>query len=555
VTVASGPDAPAVAPTSSVVVPRAGWDAIVIGGGHNGLVTAAYLAKGGQRVLLLEARDRVGGAAETAELGGVRVPRLADTVGRLRPSIVKDLDLRAHGLRLVAPDVRVFAPQPDGRAVTLWTDQARTVEALREWSASDADHYPDFDRLVRALGKFLAEVGARTPPDIKSPGLGDALTGLQLGRTFRGLGKHDAHTILRVLPMAVADFVAEAFETDAVRAAIAWRGVRSSFLGPWSAGTTAVLLGDSAGNDGGAAGQTVFAVGGPGALSEALAAAARGAGAEIRCGARVAAIVSRDDHVTGVALASGEEIHAPIVVSGLDPKRTLLELADPVTIGPTLRWRAGNYRTPGVVAKVNLVLDRLPRFTAAAGDDERLLRGRILAAPGIDAIERAFDAAKYGRVSDRPVLEATIPSLVDPSLVEGAKTGTHVMSIAAQYAPYAVRDGSWDDLGRADAFGDAVVAVLDDLAPGLAGSVVAREVISPLDLERTYGLTGGHPLHGEQALDQFFLWRPLLGSARYRLPIDGLYLCGSGAHPGGGITGQPGQNAAREILADAKRRR
>ncbi len=532
-----------------------GWDAVVLGGGHNALVTAAYLAKAGRRTLVLEARDRVGGAAETADLGGVRVPRLADTVGRLRPSIVKDLDLRSHGLRLVSPDVRVFAPQPDGRTVTLWTDQARTVEGLRGWSTHDADHYPAFDRLVRALARFLADLAAETPPDVKAPGLGDALTGLKLGRTFRGLGKHDAHTILRVLPMAVADFVAEAFETDAVQAAIAWRGVRHSFLGPWSAGSTAILLGDSAGNDGGAAGQTVFAIGGPGALSEALAAAARAAGAEIRCASKVTAIRSRDNRVTGVALASGEEIAASVVVSGVDPKQTLVGLADPVTVGPSMRWRAGNYRTPGVVAKVNLVLDRLPRFRAAGGDDEQLLRGRILVAPGIDAIERAFDAAKYGRVSETPVLEATIPSLVDPSLVDGAAAGTHVMSVSAQYAPHTLRDGSWDDTGRADALGDAVVGVLDGLAPGLASSVRAREVITPLDLEREYGLSGGHPLHGEQALDQFFLWRPFLGSGRYRLPIDGLYLCGSGAHPGGGITGQPGQNAAREILADAKRRR
>jgi phytoene dehydrogenase-like protein len=531
------------------------YDAVVIGAGHNALVTAAYLARAGRRTLVVESRDRIGGAAETAELGDVRVPRLADTVGRLRPSIVKDLDLRSHGLRLVAPDVRVFAPQPDGRAVTLWSDRARTVDGLRSWSAHDADGYPDFDRLVRALARFLAELAAGTPPDIKAPDLGDVLTGLKLGRTFRGLGRHDAHTILRVLPMAVADFVAEAFETDALRATIAWRGVRQSFLGPWSAGTTAILLGDSAGNDGGAAGQTVFAIGGPGALSEALAAAVRAAAAEIRCGAQVAAITSRDNRVTGVALASGEEILAPVVVSGLDPKRTLLDLADPVAIGPSLRWRAGNYRTPGVVAKLNLVLDRLPSFTAAGGDDEQLLRGRILAAPGIDAIERAFDAAKYGRVSETPVFEATIPSLVDSSLVDGAPAGTHMMSIVAQYAPYALREGSWDDTGRADAFGDAVIAVLESLAPGLASSITAREVITPLDLERDYGLTGGHPLHGEQALDQFFLWRPLLGSARYRLPIDGLYLCGSGAHPGGGNTGQPGQNAAREILADVKRRR
>ena len=532
-----------------------GHDAIVIGAGHNALVTAAYLAKAGKRVLVLERRGHVGGAAETAELGGARVPRLADTVGRIRPSVVKELDLRSHGLRLVAPDVRVFAPQPDGRAIALWADQARTVAGLRAWSEHDADAWPDFDRLVRSLGRFLADLAAETPPDVKAPGIGDALTGLKLGRTFRGLGKHDSHTILRVLPMAVADFVAEAFETDALQAAIAWRGVRHSFLGPWSAGSTAILLGDGAGNDGGAAGQTVYAIGGPGALSEALASAARAAGAEIRCDADVVAITSRDNHATGVALASGEEILAPVLVSGLDPKRTLVELADPVTVGPSMRWRAGNYRTPGVVAKVNLVVDRLPRFTAAAGDDEQLLRGRILAAPGIDAIERAFDAAKYGRTSDTPVLEATIPSLVDPSLVDGAPDGTHVVSVSAQYAPYRLRDGSWDDGGRGDAFADRVVEVLDQLAPGFASSIRAREVITPLDLERDYGLSGGHPLHGEQALDQFFLWRPFLGSGRYRLPIDGLYLCASGAHPGGGITGQPGQNAAREILSDLKRRR
>ena len=531
------------------------YDAVIVGGGHNALVTAAYLAKAGRRVLVLERRNRVGGAAETAELGGVRVPRLADTVGRLRPSVVKDLDLRSHGLRLVAPDVRVFAPQPDGRAITLWADQPRTVGGLRGWSAADADAYPEFDRLVRSLGRFLADLAAETPPDVKSPGIGDALMGLKLGRTFRGLGKHDSHTILRVLPMPVADFVAEAFETDALRAAIAWRGVRHSFLGPRSAGSTAILLADAAGNDGGAAGQTVFAVGGPGALSEALASAVRAAGGEVRCGTAVSSITSRDGAVTGVVLEGGEEIAAAAVVSGLDPKRTLLDLADPVAIGPTMRWRAGNYRTAGVVAKINLVVDRLPTFPAARGDDEQVLRGRILAAPGIDPIERAFDAAKYGQPSDTPVLEATIPSLVDPSLVDGAPSGSHVVSITAQYAPYRLRGGAWDADGRAEAFADQVVGVLDELAPGLSASIRAREVITPLDLEREYGLTGGHPLHGEAALDQFFLWRPFLGSGRYRLPIAGLYLCGSGAHPGGGITGQPGQNAAREILSDLKRRR
>ena len=528
------------------------YDAIVIGGGHNGLVTAAYLGVAGLRTVVLERRHALGGATGTSELApGARVPTLAHTVGRLRPSVVRDLDLKRHGLSLVGPDVRVFAPGPDGRAVTLWGDAPRTAEGLRAGSAEDAGRYASFDRLVRSLAGFLGEIAGRTPPDIASPGLGDALTGLQLGRTFRGLGRHDARTITRVLPMAVADFVAEWFETDALRAAIAWRGVQYTAMGPWSAGTTAVLLADSAGNDGGAAGQTVFARGGPGALVAALEAAAREAGVEIRTSAEVVAITSRDGRATGVALADGEELTARAVVAGIDPKQVLTRLADPVAVGPGLLWRAANIRTPGTVAKVNLVLSGLPRFTAA-GDDDHLLRGRIVIAPGIDAMERAHDAAKYGRPSDVPIMEATIPSLADPSLVEAAAPGTHVMSVIAQATPYALRNGNWDE--AREGFGDLVVRTLDDHAPGLASLVTARQVLTPLDLERDYGLTGGHPMHGEHGLDQFFLWRPLLGHARYRLGLDGLYLAGAGAHPGGGVTGQNGQNAAREIVSDLRRR-
>ena len=534
----------------------AAWDAIVIGGGHNGLVTAAYLAKGGLRTLVLERRERIGGAADTSDLAkGFRVPTLAHTVGRLRPSVHRDLDLKRHGLALVAPDVRVFAPSPDGQAVTFWDDVARTSEGLRSISTADADAYPAFDRLVRSLGRFLDELGRSTPPDVRAPGIADALTGLKLGRTFRGLGKGDSRTILRVLPMAVADFVAEAFETDAVRAALAWRGVRYCAVGPWSAGTAAVLLMDAAGNDGGAAGDSVFARGGPGAVGAALASAARASGAEIRTRAEVTAITTRDGRATGVVLASGEEIAARAVVSGADPKRTLVDLVDPVALGPSLGWRAGNIRTPGVVAKVNLALKKLPVFPAAGGEGERLLRGRIVVAPGIDAMERAFDASKSGRSSETPVLEATIPSLVDPLLVEGAKPGSHVMSVIAQYAPYRLRDEAWDK-ATADAFGNRVLEVLEGVAPGIGKLVAHRQVLSPLDLERDYGLTGGHPLHAEPGLDQFYAWRPMFGHGRYRIGgLDGLYLCGSGAHPGGGITGGPGQNAAREILSDLKRRR
>ena len=293
------------------------------------------------------------------------MPTLAHTVGRLRPSVVRDLDLKRHGLSLIGPDVRVFAPGADGHAVVLRSDVGRTAEGLRARSAHDADAYPGFDRLVRSLSGFLGELGARTPPDIESPGLGDAIAGLQLGRTFRGLGRHDARTITRVLPMAVADFVAESFEGDALQAAIAWRGVHYTAMGPWSAGTTAVLLADSAGNDGGAAGQTVFARGGPGALAAALEAAGRAWGVEYRTAAEVTAITSRDGRASGVVLAGGEELTARAIVAGIDPKRALTRLADPVAIGPSLLWRAGNIRTPGTIAKVNLVLSGTPRFVAA----------------------------------------------------------------------------------------------------------------------------------------------------------------------------------------------
>jgi phytoene dehydrogenase-like protein len=529
------------------------WDAVVVGGGHNGLITAAYLAKAGRRTLVVERRERVGGAADTSELApGVRVPTLAHTVGRLRPSVVRDLGLARHGLSLIAPDVRVFAPRPEGLGITLWSDVGRTARELAKTpgvGAADGIAYPRFDKAIRSLGRFLDELGRSTPPDIDTPRLTDALMGLRLGRSFRGLGREGSRTLLRVLPMAVADLVAESFEDAALRGLLAWRGVRYGAVGPWSGGTASMLLHDAAGNDGGAAGETVFARGGPGALAEALAGAVRGFGGEIRTAAEVVSIDAREGRVRGVVLSGGEEITARAIVSGADPKRTLLDWLDPVALGPSLGWRAGNIRTPGVVAKVNLVLSGLPTFPATGGD-KALLHGRIVLAPSIDAIERAFDASKYGRWSEAPVLEATIPSLADPSLVEGAPAGTHVMSVIAQYAPYGLRDGSWE--AERDRFGDAVVAQLEAVAPGIGRLVTAREVLTPVDLEARFGLTGGHPLHGEAGLDQFFLWRPLLGHARYRLPLKGLYLCGSGAHPGGGITGGPGENAAREILKDVK---
>lgn len=524
-------------------------DAVVIGAGHNGLVTAAYLAKAGLQTLVLERREKAGGALTTEEISpGYRIPAVAHTVGRLWGKVVRDLDLRRHGLTLNVPEVRLFAPQPDRGSITLWSDVARTAQELNRWSPSDAAAYAPFDRKVRALASFLAHLHASTPPDLKKPSAADALVGLRLARAFRGLGKKGGRELLRVMPMAVADFVAESFQTEALRGAIAARGVQFAAMGPWSAGTTAVLLSDSAGNDGGASGQTVFARGGPGALAASLASAARSFGAEIRTGADVVGITSSKGRAAGVALASGEEIPSRIVVSGMDPKRTL-GLVDPAAAGPSLVWRAGNLRLSGVVAKVNLALSALPVFAVDGGDDVERLKGRIVVAPSIDYLERAFDASKYGRVSEQPYMEATIPSLTDPDL---APEGAHVISVLMQYAPYHRRDGDWDT--ERDGLGDLVLKTLEGLAPGISDVVVARQVLTPLDLERDYGLTEGHPLHGEPSLDQFFAWRPLLGHARYRLALPGLYLCASGAHPGGGITGGPGVNAAREILSDAKRR-
>jgi phytoene dehydrogenase-like protein len=527
---------------------RERYDAVVVGAGHNGLVTAAYLAKAGLRTLVLERRSRAGGLLATEEVApGVRAPVAADGVGGLRAGVVRDLRLGSHGFRAIEPDVAVFAPSADGPALTLWRDPARTAAELRTRSPQDADAFVAFDRKVRSLAGFLARVQASEPPDLASPSVGDATTGLTLLNAMRHLGRRQIRETTRALPMSVADLVSEAVDDDALRGVLAARGIRYAAMGPRSAGTALNFLWDSAAG-GGAAGRTVFARGGPDALTDALVAAAQSHGASLRCGVDVHAIRTKRGAVEGVALGSGEEIDARLVASSADPKQTLLRLLDPAEVGPTLGWRAEHIRMPGVVAKVTLVLDALPTF----GVDDELLRGRIVIAPSLDDLERAFDDSKYGRVSEHPYLEATIPTLSEPSL---APEGTHVISALFQYAPLRLREADWDEAAR-DRLADGAVRTLQTYAPGIAERIVARHVVTPSDLERDYGLSGGHPMHGEHALDQVFAWRPLLGHARYRLAeIRGLYLCGAGAHPGGGVTGGPGRNAARAILADVRRAR
>jgi len=442
----------------------------------------------------------------------------------------------------------------DGPALTLWSEAERTAAGLRSISRPDAESWPAFDAEIRELAGMLWRVLLMTPPDVRRADADVVSAGLRLGWRYRRLGSAAAREFTRVLPQSVADFLEDRLASDPLRAAIATRALRYTSMGPRMAGTTAVLLTDSAGNAGGAAGETVYVRGGPGALAEVLAEAARAAGVTVRTRASVAAIRDRGDSVSGVALADGEEIAAPIVVSGLPPRTTLAGLVDPETLGPDLGWEVDNLRDRGVTAKVNLALVGLPAFEGLAGDDAALrLRGRIVVAPSMGHLERAAEAAKYGRPSEVPWLEATIPSLVDPLLVDGAQaTGVrHVMSILVQSVPHGLRDGDWDS--QREALGDLAVRTLESAAPGVGSLVVARQVLTPLDLERDYGLAGGHPLHLEPGLDQWFAWRPLWGFARYRMPVAGLYLCGAGAHPGGGVTGLPGRGAARAVLSDTRR--
>jgi phytoene dehydrogenase-like protein len=520
-------------------------DVVIIGAGHNGLVAAFYLARAGYKPLVLEQRPGVGGCAVTDEVApGYRCPTLAHATGPLRPSIVRDLQL-ARRVEFIQPDPRLVALSPGGRAIVFSTDHARTAEGLRALSPEDAAKYPDFCATLTRLGAFLLPLLESTPPSLDGPAPGEVWELVKTGRRFRKLGRQDAYRLLRWMPMAVADLVAEWFTTDLLQAAIAGRAIFGAAAGPWSAGTGATLLLGSA-MDPAPGGSTVTVKGGPGALAHALAEAAREAGATIRTGAAVARIAVRDGKTTGVVLADGTELPARAVISNADPRRTFLNLLDPVELDPTFLQRIRNYRMPGTAGKVNLTLTGLPQFVGVANAAD--LHGRLHVGPTIDYLERAFDSSKYGAISSEPYLDIAIPSLADPSL---CPQGRHVMSIYAQFAPYSLaRSLDWHMMR--DQLATVVLRTLERYAPGIRNLIEHRQVITPLELEEQYGLTHGHVLHGEPSLDQLFTMRPVLGWARYRTPIDGLFLCGAGTHPGGGITGAPGRNAAREIVKALK---
>lgn len=540
-------------------------DIVIIGAGHNGLVTAFYLAKAGFKPLVLERRENLGGCAITEEFHpGFKVSRLAHATWPLHPSVLDDMELARHGLRTYTPEVRVLSLAEDGKNLALFGDPAKSQQEIAKFSARDASAYPELQRSLARIGEAIEYVLTMAPPDLDDPASGNLWELLQAGRKLRGLGEKDLYRLLRWGPMAVADLVAEFFETDLLRATVAAQGIFGTFLGPWSAGSSTNLI-FRAVPDGSPIGAAAYAYGGTGALTAAIADAARVAGAEIRTSAEVARIDVRDGVARTVVLRSGEEISAKVVISNADPKRTLLGLVEPQHLAPGFLQKLQHYRMTGTVAKLNLALNGLPAFKGVSavgtlraepsfrdpgGDAALLLSGRIQISPGIDYLERAFDAAKYGEFSRQPYIEATIPTMWDSSF---APAGKHVMSVYMQYAPYKLRNAGWDE--TRDDLGKTIIGTLAQYAPDLPNLIEAAEVITPQDLERTYGLTGGHIFHGELALDQIFTMRPLLGWAQYETPVRNLYLCGSGTHPGTGLNGLSGANAARHIAKQLRAQR
>ncbi len=525
-------------------------DIVIIGGGHNGLVAACYLAKAGLKPLVLERRGVIGGSAVTEEIHPrFRCSTVAQTTGPFSETIAADLGLPRYGLELIKPETRLLALGPEGQSLTIHDDIARTVAAIAKISTADAKSYPEFIASFGRIGKVLAPLVSMTPPAIDKPAPREFWNLGKVGLSFRRLPKQDAFRLLRWGPMAVADLAAEWFENELLRGTVAARGIFGSFAGPWSAGTSTGLLWQSA-LDGQPFGVSTCVKGGMGALTNALAKAAEAAGVQVRTNAEVQRINVTKGRAATVVLAGGEEISAERFVSNADPRTTFLKLVDPLDLDPDFLLKMRNYRSVGCVARVNFALSGLPTFVALQGSgDVARLSGRIHIGPEIDYLERAFDAAKYGDYSMQPYMDITIPSISDASL---APAGAHVMSVHVQYAPYKLKKGDWNS--RREEFGNTIVDALSAYAPDLKPLIIARQVITPLDLEQTYGLSGGHIFHGEQSLDQFFAFRPLIGWAQYRTPIKGLYLCGSGTHPGGGVTGQCGSNAAREIIKDLKRK-
>jgi len=526
------------------------YDAIVIGAGHNGLVTACYLARAGLRVLVLERRYVVGGACVTEEtFPGFKVSTAAYVNSLFQTAIVRDLKLAAYGYEVLARDPSSFTPLPDGRSLLMGPDADLTCKEIGKFSVRDAERYSRYEAMLERVAAVVEPTLTRSAPDLRRPGIGDLRALLSLGRAFRRLGD-GAGEAVEILTGAARPILDRWFESEELKGTLATDAIIGAMASPSMPGTAYVLFHHVMGEGGGARGVWGYMRGGMGGITQALAAAARDFGADIRCDAEVVRILMRDGKAVGVALAGGDEFYAPVVVSNADAHVTFLTLLDREVLPQAFVADVERISYASASLKINVALAELPSFRAMPGTEPGPQhRGTIHICPDQDYIERAFDDAKYGRPSVEPVLECTIPSVVDPTV---APPGRHLMSMFVQYAPYELRDGSWDD--QRDTFADRCFDLLDEYAPNFKRSVLDRQVLTPVDLERVFNLTGGNIFQGAMTPGQLFAFRPVPGYARYRTPVRGLYLCGAAAHPGGGVMGTPGLNAAREILGKRRLR-
>jgi phytoene dehydrogenase-like protein len=528
------------------------YDAIVVGAGHNGLVTAGYLARAGLKTLVVESRPVVGGACVTEEVfPGYKVSTTSYLCSLLQEKVIKDLQLEKFGYQVYPKDPAFFSPFPDGRYLIMWSDVERTCEEIRKFSARDAAAYPRYDEFIDRLARFVEPLLLETPPDIAGRRLDDWHKLAGLGRRLMKMPAEELVGHLRILTQSVKDFLDPWFESEELKVILATDGVIGTNGGPYTPGTAYVLFHHCMGGVGGKRGLWGFVRGGMGGITQALAASARSRGAEVRTGSPVARVLVKNDRATGVALASGEEITAKLVVSNADPKRTFLKLVGEENLESDFAAAVRALKMEGCSMKINLALDGLPNFSClptARGVVGAQHKTTIHICPTLDYIERAYDESKYGRPSERPMLEITLPTTYDDSL---APEGKHLMNVFLQYTPYSLSPEvapSWHALK--ESYADRVMDMIEEYAPGFKDLILHRHIVTPLDLEEEYGMTGGNIFHGEMSVDQLFFLRPVPGWAKYRTPFRGLYLCGSGTHPGGGVMGAPGFNAAREILKD-----
>ncbi|HEX4590856.1 MAG TPA: NAD(P)/FAD-dependent oxidoreductase [Gemmataceae bacterium] len=524
-------------------------DAIIIGGGHNGLTAAAYLARAGRKVLVLERRPVLGGACVTEEIfPGCKVSTAAYVNSLLRPQIIRELDLPRYGFEMLPRSPSSFTPFPDGRSLLMGPDAKLTYEEVSKFSPRDAEALPKYEATLLRVAEFLEPLLDETPPDPFSNRLGDLWQLAKIGWRFRKLGK-DAASAVEVLTGAARPILDRWFESEQLKVTLATDAIIGAFASPSMPGTAYVLFHHVMGECNGVRGVWGYVRGGMGGISNALAASAKAHGAEIRTNAAVAKLLIRDGQIGGVVLEDGTELPARAVASNADANVTFLKLADPKELPPDFVSAIKSIDYSSASLKINVLLSELPNFTARLGAGPHL-RGTIHICPDFETLERAYDDAKYGEPSRTPVLECTVPTVVDDTL---APPGRHLLSMFVQYAPYKLRNGTWDE--RRDEFAERCFDVLDQYAPNFRRSVIDRQVLAPPDIERVYGLTGGNIFQGCMHLDRLFFLRPALGWANYRTPVRGLYLCGSAAHPGGGVIGAAGRNAAREILRDLRRPR